>query len=54
MVIYLLLNKEDIIDDEKNKEEIDRLKESFTTSFGQMSKEISKDMTGALPRVDEK
>ena len=54
IVIYLLLVPKKPKDSEKNKEEIDRLKESLTSSFGQMSKEISKDMTGALTRVDEK
>ena len=54
LVVYLLLNNKRNNNTEKNKEEIDRLKESLTTSFGQMSKEISKDMTGALTRVDEK
>ena len=49
-----MLNNKRNNNTEKNKEEIDRLKESLTTSFGQMSKEISKDMTGALTRVDEK
>ena len=53
--LFLILG--DIIqccDDFIYEEEIDRLKESLTSSFGQMSKEISKDMTGALTRVDEK
>tara|TARA_Y100000590_G_scaffold124913_1_gene142949 strand:+ start:6811 stop:7830 length:1020 start_codon:yes stop_codon:yes gene_type:complete len=54
VVIYLLLNQKNRKSDEKNKDEINLLKESLTTSFGEMSKEISKDMTGALTRVDEK
>jgi len=54
LVIYLLLNQRKQKNNENNKEELDRLKESLTNSFGQMSKEISKDMTGALTRVDEK
>ena len=36
------------------KDEINLLRNSFTNSFGDMSKEIAKDMTGALTRVDEK
>ncbi len=36
------------------KDEINLLKNSFSNSFGDMSKEIAKDMTGALTRVDEK
>ncbi len=36
------------------KDEINLLKSSFNNSFGDMSKEIAKDMTGALTRVDEK
>jgi DNA recombination protein RmuC len=54
LVIYLLINQRKIKDNENNKDEMSRLKESLTNSFGQMSKEISKDMTGALTRVDEK
>ncbi len=54
VIIYLLLNQRKQKNYDNNKEEIDRLKESLTNSFGQMSKEISKDMTGTLTRVDEK
>ena len=36
------------------KDEINSLKNSFSQSFGSMSKEIAKDMTGALTKVDEK
>jgi|TARA_B100001964_G_C14199286_1_gene584974 DNA recombination protein RmuC len=39
---------------EKFKEEINSLKNSFNESFSSMSKEVAKDMTGALTRVDEK
>ena len=42
-------NKEQIF-----KDEVNSLKNSFTQSFGSMSKEIAKDMTGALTKVDEK
>ena len=54
LVVYLLLKQTKNKSNEKNKEEINRLKETLTSSFGQMSKEISKDMAGALTRVDEK
>ena len=54
LIIYLLLSKKNQNNNEKNNEEMNKLKESLTNSFGQMSKEISKDMTGALTRVDEK
>ena len=36
------------------KDEVNSLKNSFSQSFGSMSKEIAKDMTGALTKVDEK
>ena len=36
------------------KDEVSSLRNSFTESFGSMSKEIAKDMTGALTKVDEK
>ena len=36
------------------KDEVSSLKNSFSQSFGTMSKEIAKDMTGALTKVDEK
>ena len=54
MVVYLLFSQKIQRKNETDKEELNKLKESLTTSFGQMSKEISKDMTGALTRVDEK
>ena len=54
IVIYLLLVQKKQKDSEKDKQEMNRLKETLTSSFGQMSKEISKDMAGALTRVDEK
>ena len=44
--------EEDISD--KIKEDINSLKTSFSDSFGSMSKEIAKDMAGALTKVDEK
>ncbi len=36
------------------KDEVNSLKNTFSESFGSMSKEIAKDMTGALTKVDEK
>ncbi len=36
------------------KDQVNSLKNSFSQSFGSMSKEIAKDMTGALTKVDEK
>ena len=36
------------------KDEVNSLKNSFSQSFGSMSKEIAKDMTSALTKVDEK
>ena len=36
------------------KDELSSLKNTFSQSFGSMSKEIAKDMTGALTKVDEK
>ena len=43
------INNEQILRDEVNS-----LRNSFSESFGSMSKEIAKDMTGALTKVDEK
>ena len=39
---------------EKFKDEINSIRNSFSESFGNMSKDIAKDMSGALTRVDEK
>ena len=39
---------------DKIKEDINSLRTSFSDSFGSMSKEIAKDMSGALTKVDEK
>ena len=61
VVIYLLLNQKKIKDEDKNKEELVRLKESLTssintmsTSFNSLSKDVTRDMTQALTKVDEK
>ena len=39
---------------EKIKDELNSIKTSFSDSFGTMSRDIAKDMTGALTKVDEK
>ena len=46
--------KDDDSDLIKIKEDIGGLKESLNESFSNMSKEVAKDMTGALTKVDEK
>ena len=55
-VIFLIKRKQpDQIDNSQVfKDEVSSLKNSFNQSFGYMSKEIAKDMTGALTKVDEK
>ena len=55
-VIFLIKRKQpDQIDNSQIfKDEVSSLKNSFSQSFGSMSKEIAKDMTGALTKVDEK
>ena len=55
-VIFLFRKKQpDPIDNSQIfKDEVSSLKNSFSQSFGSMSKEIAKDMTGALTKVDEK
>ena len=61
VVIYLLLNQKKNKADEKSNEELTRLKESLTnsintmsTSFNSLSKDVTRDMTQALTKVDEK
>ena len=57
VILYFQLRnkpKENKNIDEKIKNEIDSIKNSFSESFGNMSREIAKDMTGALTKVDEK
>jgi DNA recombination protein RmuC len=61
VVIYLLINQKKSKDDEKNNEELGRLKESLinsinsmSTSFNSLSKDVTRDMTQALTKVDEK
>jgi len=61
VVIYLLLNQRRHKDDSKKNEEIDKLKDSLTnsintmsTSFNALSKDVTRDTTQALTKVDEK
>jgi DNA recombination protein RmuC len=58
VLLFLRFKKEPKKEDDseliKIKEDIGGLKESFSESFNNMSKEVAKDMTGALTRVDEK
>ena len=61
VVIFLLLNQKKNNADKKNNEELTRLKESLTnsintmsTSFNSLSKDVTRDMTQALTKVDEK
>ena len=55
-VIFLIKRKQtDQVDNSQVlRDEVNSLKDSFNQSFGSMSKEIAKDMTGALTKVDEK
>tara|TARA_Y100000590_G_scaffold433693_1_gene551025 strand:- start:9 stop:1049 length:1041 start_codon:yes stop_codon:yes gene_type:complete len=61
VVIYLLLKRSNQETDGKKSEEIDKLKDSLTssintmsTSFNTLSKDVTRDMTQALTKVDEK
>ena len=61
VVIFLLLNQRKYKEDNKNNEEINKLKDSLTnsistmsTSFNTLSKDVTRDMTQALTKVDEK
>ncbi len=58
LLIFIILRKKKTDSNLNNeqilKDEVNSLKNSFSQSFGNMSKEIAKDMTGALTRVDEK
>jgi DNA recombination protein RmuC len=55
-VIFVLKRKhpESVNNEQILKDEVNSLRNSFSESFGSMSKEIAKDMTGALTKVDEK
>ncbi len=58
IVVFILFKrfkeKNNTSTDQILKDEISILKNSFSQSFGSMSRDIAKDMTGALSRVDEK
>ena len=56
IILFLIRNKpEKTINTEQTfKDEFNSFKETFNQSFGHMSKDIAKDMSGALTRVDEK
>ncbi len=56
IIFFLAKNKtQKSVNEEQNfKNEFNSFKESFSQSFGHMSKDIAKDVTGALTRVDEK
>jgi DNA recombination protein RmuC len=61
VIVYLLLSQNKNKDEGKNNEELARLKESLTnsintmsTSFNSLSKDVTRDMTQALTKVDEK
>ena len=55
-ILFLIKRKQpDPVNNEQIfKDELSSLKNTFSQSFGSMSKEIAKDMTGALTKVDEK
>jgi len=61
VVIFLLLKQKKNKDEDKNNEEFGRIKDSLTssmntmsTSFNALSKDVTRDMTQALTKVDEK
>ena len=61
VVIYLLISQKKRKEESKNNEEFDRLKESLNSSintmsasFNSLSKDVNRDMTQALVKVDEK
>ncbi len=61
LVVYLLINQNKYKDDKNKNDELDRLKDSLTnsintmsTSFNTLSKDVTRDMTQALTKVDEK
>ena len=56
VILFLLKNKTEKTTNPEQafKNEFNLFKESFSQSFGHMSKDIAKDMSGALTRVDEK
>ena len=56
VLFFLVKNKQEKTENSTQslKDEFNSFKESFSQSFGHMSKDIAKDMSGALTRVDEK
>ena len=61
VVIYLLLKEKRSKNEDKNNEELERFKETLSnsintmsTSFNSLSKDVTRDMTQALTKVDEK
>ena len=61
VIVYLLFSQNKNKDEGKNNEELARLKESLTnsintmsSSFNSLSKDVTRDMTQALTKVDEK
>ena len=56
VIFFLIRNKPEkpVNPEQTFKDEFNSFKETFGQSFGSMSKEIAKDMTGALTKVDEK
>ncbi len=56
VLLLLFKNKQEKTENptQSLKDEFNAFKESFSQSFGHMSKDIAKDMSGALTRVDEK
>ena len=54
VAIYLLINQRKNRDESKNNEELSRFRDSLTTSFNTLSKDVTRDMTQALTKVDEK
>ena len=56
VIFFLFRNKQEKTENPTQalKDEFNSFKESFSQSFGHMSKDIAKDMSGALTRVDEK
>ena len=54
VIFFLFKNKQEKIQNPTLKDEFNAFKDSFSQSFGHMSKDIAKDMSGALTRVDEK
>ncbi len=56
VIFFTFRNKKEKAEDPAQtfKDEFNSFKETFSQSFGHMSKDIAKDMSGALTRVDEK